>query len=135
MTADTKELSEEQVRVSKEILEQLGRKDLTPTGSYEQRRKAFKAAGRNRGSSHIPMTRNNQNFFPTTAQGNNRRETNKRGVNPRMLNIQRAPVQEKIIVGTTNKNSKAEPVVALVKTTSMRKVYHTRPVVSAVVPE
>lgn len=83
--------------------------------SYEERKKAFKAATL-KSSKHIPCY----------ASGNNRKEINSRGVNPRMRNIQRTPEQVNVVVGTTMKDGKAEPVVAKVKTTSMRKIYHLR---------
>lgn len=52
---------------------------------------------------------------------NNRKETNKRGVNPRGFLIQRIPVQV-LAAGVYN----GKPVTVAVKSTSLRKVYHYR---------
>lgn len=96
----------------------------TVHGSYEARKKAFKAAGTHT-SGHIPVNKNSQHWQPSRfTDGNNRKETNSRGVSPRMLDVQRIP-KEVRIPGTASDGTK---VVARVKAMSMRKVYHIRPV-------
>lgn len=106
--------------------------NITMKGTYQERKKLSSSQ---RASKYIPVSGNMSgpklNRYSNSVI-NNRKEKNKRGINPRMEKAQHIPVQATITGATAD----GTQVQVKVKTRYLRKIAHVRtPVISTIKSE